>query len=98
MTAYDLCWSAMGMLNYWVGDGKFLGASEAGQEGGAGHDPAGEEAARREGRQEAMQQGLLGVHGLEFDKKWIRLLRVIKTQVFDEICFRPCFALSPRCH
>lgn len=30
MTAYDLCWSAMGMLNYWVGDGKFLGAYEVG--------------------------------------------------------------------
>lgn len=29
MTAYDLCWSAMGMLNYWVGDGKYLGAYEA---------------------------------------------------------------------
>lgn len=28
MTAYDLCWSAMGMLNYWVGDGKYLGAFE----------------------------------------------------------------------
>lgn len=50
-------------------------------EGGAGDDAALEEAARREEWQEAMQRGLLGVHGLEFDKKWIRLLRVIKTQV-----------------
>ena len=28
MTADDLCWSAMGMLNYWVGSGKFLGDYE----------------------------------------------------------------------
>lgn len=44
-------------------------------------DPAGEEAARREYWQDAMQQGLLTVEGLEFDKRWIRLLRVVKTQV-----------------
>lgn len=44
-------------------------------------DPAGEEAARREDWQDAMQQGLLTVEGLEFDKRWIRLLRVVKTQV-----------------
>ncbi|CAM9809668.1 unnamed protein product, partial [Laminaria digitata] len=30
MTADDLCWSAMGMLNYWVGTGKSLGAYEVG--------------------------------------------------------------------
>lgn len=28
MTADDLCWSAMGMLNYWVDRGKYLGAYE----------------------------------------------------------------------
>lgn len=32
-------------------------------------------------RQRAMEEGLLETHGLEFDKKWIRLLRVIKAQV-----------------
>jgi len=50
-------------------------------EGSRDDDPVDEEAARREEWQEALQQGLLAVHGLEFDKKWIRLLRVIKTQV-----------------
>lgn len=56
-------------------------ATGANPEGGAGDDPAGDKTQGREERQEAMQQGLLGVQGLEFDKKWIRLLRVIKTQV-----------------
>ena len=32
-------------------------------------------------RQRAMEEGLLETHGLEFDKKWIRLVRVIKAQV-----------------
>eukprot|EP00903_Cladosiphon_okamuranus_P011981 g11252.t1 len=90
MTAYDLCWSAMGMLNYWVGDGKFLAAFEEAETKGSGprsracNDPVGGDQSRREEWQEAMQQGLLGVHGLEFDKKWIRLLRVIKTQLFGD--------------
>lgn len=44
-------------------------------------EPGDDEAARREEWQDAMQQGLLTVEGLEFDKRWIRLLRVIKTQV-----------------
>lgn len=51
---------------------------------GAGADEPGAEESRRENRQRAMQEGLLESHGLEFDKKWIRLLRVIKSQV------RPC--------
>ncbi|CAN0008732.1 unnamed protein product [Ectocarpus sp. 6 AP-2014] len=100
MTAYDLCWSAMGMLNYWVGDGKYLGAYEAtntvgsfckqeaqskraNTQAGVG-DPVDKDAARREGWQNEMEQGLLTVIGLEFDKKWIRLLRVIKTQLFGD--------------
>ena len=37
MTADDLCWSAMGMLNYWVGRGKLLGAYEV---SAAGHPNA----------------------------------------------------------
>lgn len=36
---------------------------------------------REEDRQRAMQEGLLESYGLEFDKKWIRLLRVIRSQV-----------------
>lgn len=50
-------------------------------------DPADKDAARREGWQNEMEQGLLAVIGLEFDKKWIRLLRVIKTQVCVCCCF-----------
>ncbi|CAM9157835.1 unnamed protein product [Hapterophycus canaliculatus] len=95
MTAYDLCWSGMGMLNYWVGDGKYLGAYEARfgklEEAEAKRadietrgNPTGDAEARRQDWQNEMQQGLLTVHGLEFDKKWIRLLRVIKTQLFGD--------------
>ncbi|CAM9343551.1 unnamed protein product [Scytosiphon promiscuus] len=88
MTAYDLCWSGMGMLNYWVGDGKYLGAYEEADakraDTEAGDDSASGAEARREDWQREMQQGLLTVHGLEFDKKWIRLLRVIKTQLFGD--------------
>lgn len=51
-------------------------------------EAAGGAEARREEWQNEMQEGLLTVHGLEFDKKWIRLLRVIKTQV------RKCSLLS----
>lgn len=36
---------------------------------------------RLRARQRAMEEGLLETHGLEFDKKWIRLLRIIKAQV-----------------
>lgn len=46
-----------------------------------GGDSAADAESRREEWQNQMQQGLLTVRGLEFDKKWIRLLRVIKTQV-----------------
>ena len=48
---------------------------------GGGEDSEGEESDSREGLQHAMQEGLLTSHGLEFDKQWTRMLRVIKSQV-----------------
>lgn len=38
-------------------------------------------ARRKEDHQRVMQEGLLKSYGLEFNKKWIRLLGVIKIQV-----------------
>ncbi len=66
-------------------------------DGSRDDDPVDEEAARREEWQEAMQQGLLVVHGLEFDKKWIRLLRVIKTQVHTHTLLSVSGARSVKC-
>lgn len=48
---------------------------------GDGPEQSGAEEARRVARQCAMQEGLLETHGLDFDKNWIHLLRVIKSQV-----------------
>lgn len=93
MTADDLCWSAMGMLNYWVGNGEHLGTYEGSEmrlislqhgdiEQAVGSDE--ELARRKEDHQRVMQEGLLKSYGLEFNKKWIRLLGVIKIQLFIE--------------
>lgn len=46
-----------------------------------GSEPPSVEAARRNEHERAMEEGLLESHGLELDKKWIRMLRVIKSQV-----------------
>ncbi|CAM9808393.1 unnamed protein product [Ascophyllum nodosum] len=92
LTADDLCCSAMGLLNYWVGEGDHLRAfeeaeekrleSEEGQTAEETEVVAGD---RFGARQRAMQEGLLEIHGLEFDKRWIRLLRVIKSQLLTDL-------------
>lgn len=39
------------------------------------------EDARQREHQRVMEEGLLDTHGLELDKSWIRMLRIIKSQV-----------------
>lgn len=51
------------------------------EDGGGGVEDAGADEESKEGLQHAMQEGLLTSHGLEFDKQWTRMLRVIKAQV-----------------